>query len=50
MKETGFKVQSALQDRQIRVTGKNKDELQSVIQFVRGKDFKVATNFKNFRD
>jgi len=50
IKEAGFKVQSALQDRQIRVTGKKKDELQSVIQFVRGHDFKVATNFKNFRD
>jgi cyclic-di-GMP-binding protein len=50
IKEAGFKVQSALQDRQIRVTGKKKDELQSVIQFVRGKDFKVATNFKNFRN
>jgi len=50
IKEAGFKVQSQLQDRQIRVTGKKKDELQSVIQFVRGKDFKVATNFKNFRD
>jgi uncharacterized protein YajQ (UPF0234 family) len=50
IKEAGFKVQSALQDRQIRVTGKKKDELQSVIQFVRGRDFKVATNFKNFRD
>ena len=46
IKEAGFKVQSALQDRQIRVTGKKKDELQSVIQFVRGKDFKVATNLK----
>jgi uncharacterized protein YajQ (UPF0234 family) len=32
------------------VTGKKKDELQSVIQFVCSKDFKVATNFKNFRD
>jgi cyclic-di-GMP-binding protein len=50
IKEAGFKVQSALQDRQIRVTGKKKDELQSVIQFVRGHDFKVATNVKNFRD
>ena len=50
IKEAGFKVQSALQDRQIRVTGKKKDELQTVLQFVRGKDFKVATNFKNFRD
>ena len=50
IKEAGFKVQSTLQDRQIRITGKKKDELQSVIQFVRGKDFKVATSFKNFRD
>src|SRR5438067_8600946 len=50
IKEAGFKVQSALQDRQIRVTGKKKDELQGVIQFVRGRDLKVATNFKNFRD
>jgi cyclic-di-GMP-binding protein len=50
IKDAGFKVQSTLQDRQIRVTGKKKDELQSVIQFVRGKDFGVATNFKNFRD
>ena len=50
IKEAGFKVQSALQDRQIRVTGKKKDDLQSVIQFVRGKDFGIATNFKNFRD
>ena len=50
IKDGSFKVQSALQDRQIRVTGKKKDDLQSVIQFVRGKDFGVATNFKNFRD
>jgi len=45
-----LKVQSQLQDQQIRVTGKKKDELQAVIQFVRGRDFGVATNFKNFRD
>jgi cyclic-di-GMP-binding protein len=50
IKSQSFKVQSQLQDRQIRVTGKKKDELQSVIQFVRGRDFGVATNFKNFRD
>ena len=50
IKSQGFKVQSQLQDRQIRVTGKNKDELQAVIQFARSRDFGVATNFKNFRD
>jgi len=50
IKSQNFKVQSQLQDRQIRVTGKKKDDLQAVIQFVRGRDFEVATNFKNFRD
>ena len=50
IKSQGFKVQSQLQDQQIRVTGKKKDELQEVIQFIRGRDFGVSTNFKNFRD
>jgi uncharacterized protein YajQ (UPF0234 family) len=50
IKSQGFKVQSQLQDRQIRVTGKKKDDLQAVIQFIRGCDFGVAANFKNFRD
>ncbi len=43
-------MQSQLQDQQIRVTGKKKDDLQAVIQFIRARDFGVATNFKNFRD
>ena len=50
IKAQSFKVQSQLQDRQIRVTGKKRDDLQDVIAFVRGKDFGVATNFTNFRD
>jgi len=50
IKSQGFKVQSQLQDRQIRVTGKKKDELQAVIQFVRSRDFGIATYFKNLRD
>lgn len=50
IKAKGFKVQSQLQERQIRVTGKKRDDLQEVIQFVRGQDFGVTTQFKNFRD
>lgn len=50
IKSAGFKVQNQLQERQIRVTGKKRDELQEVIAFVRGKDFGVATSFRNFRD
>jgi cyclic-di-GMP-binding protein len=44
------KVQSQLQDQQVRVTGKKRDDLQAVIQFLRGKDFGVGLSFKNFRD
>jgi uncharacterized protein YajQ (UPF0234 family) len=50
IKTTGFKVQSALQERQIRVTGKKRDDLQEVIAFCRSHDFAVTLNFKNFRD
>jgi uncharacterized protein YajQ (UPF0234 family) len=50
IKAGNLKVQCALQDRQIRVTGKKKDDLQEVIAFCRSKDFGVALAFKNFRD
>ena len=50
IKEKGFKVQSTLQDKQVRVTGKNRDDLQAVIAFCRSKDFDVGLGFGNFRD
>jgi cyclic-di-GMP-binding protein len=50
IKAIDLKVQSQLQDQQVRVTGKKRDDLQTVIQFLRGKDFGVALSFKNFRD
>jgi uncharacterized protein YajQ (UPF0234 family) len=50
IKATTGKVQCALQEQQIRVTGKKRDDLQEVIGFVRGKDFGVSLGFKNFRD
>ncbi|TSA37038.1 MAG: YajQ family cyclic di-GMP-binding protein [Verrucomicrobiaceae bacterium] len=50
IKAAGLKVQSSLQDRQVRVTGKSRDELQNVIAFCRGRDFGVVLDFKNFRD
>jgi uncharacterized protein YajQ (UPF0234 family) len=43
-------VQASLQDRQVRVTGTKRDELQEVIAFLRAKDFGVSLSFKNFRD
>lgn len=50
IKASGSKVQTVLQDRQIRVTGKKKDELQEVIAFLRSQDFEVGLAFTNFRD
>ena len=50
IKGQNFKVQSQLQDRQIRVTGKSRDELQEVIAFCRGSEFEVGLQFGNFRD
>ena len=50
IKAESFKVQSALQERQIRVTGKKRDDLQEVIAFCRSQDFEVVLGFKNFRD
>ena len=45
-----FKVTTQIQDSQVRVTGKSRDELQEVMAAVRGKDFPVAVQFQNFRD
>ena len=50
IKGLDIRIQSQIQDREIRVTGKKKDDLQAVIQFLRGKDFGVGLSFKNFRD
>ncbi len=45
-----FKVTTQIQDQQIRVTGKSRDELQAVIGAVQSKEFPVALQFQNFRD
>jgi len=50
IKATGLKVQATLQDRQIRVTGGKRDDLQKVIGALRAADFGVGLAFKNFRD
>jgi uncharacterized protein YajQ (UPF0234 family) len=49
IRDTKIKVQTQIQDRQIRVTGKDRDALQEVIAFLRAKDFPVALNYTNFR-
>jgi uncharacterized protein YajQ (UPF0234 family) len=43
-------VTTQIQGEEIRVTGKSRDDLQSVIAALRAKDFPVALQFQNFRD
>jgi cyclic-di-GMP-binding protein len=50
IRDTKLKVTTQIQDNQVRVTGKNRDDLQEVIAAVRGHDFPVALQFQNFRD
>jgi uncharacterized protein YajQ (UPF0234 family) len=50
IKEAKLKVQSSIQDVQVRVTGKNKDDLQKAIALVRGLDLGIEVQFVNFRD
>jgi uncharacterized protein YajQ (UPF0234 family) len=50
IKESKLKVQASIQDAQVRVSGKNKDDLQKAIQLVRGLDTGIETSFINFRD
>ncbi len=45
-----FKVQSAIQGDELRVTGKKRDDLQEVIAFVKGLKIEQPLQFKNFRD
>jgi len=49
IKDAKLKVQASIQADQVRVSGKSRDELQTVIQFLKGKDFGVELQFINYR-
>ena len=52
IKDSKLKVQAQIQDEQVRVTGKNRDDLQSAISYLKSKQdqLKVPMQFGNFRD
>ncbi|CCQ11099.1 UPF0234 protein YajQ [Pseudoalteromonas luteoviolacea B = ATCC 29581] len=50
IKESKIKVQASVQGEEVRVTGKNRDDLQAVMQLVRTGDLGQPFQFKNFRD
>jgi cyclic-di-GMP-binding protein len=49
VKDTKVKVQAAIQEDKVRVTGKNRDDLQKIIAMLREKDFGIALQFDNYR-
>ena len=49
IKDSKIKVQASIQADQVRVTGKNRDDLQAVIALLRGADFGVPLQFTNYR-
>jgi len=49
IKETRLKVQSQIQGDQVRVTGKNRDDLQAIIKLLRERDFGIDMQFINYR-
>jgi len=50
IRDLKLKVTTQIQGEEVRVTGKSRDDLQSVIGAIRGHDFPVALQFQNFRD
>ncbi|OMH30346.1 YajQ family cyclic di-GMP-binding protein [Motiliproteus sp. MSK22-1] len=50
VKEKKLKVQTAIQGDQVRVAGKKRDDLQSVMAMLRESDIDLPLQFTNFRD
>lgn len=50
IKESKIKVQAAIQGEEVRVTGKNRDDLQQAMALLRSADLDLPLQFNNFRD
>ena len=50
IKDSKLKVQAAIQGEQVRVTGKKRDDLQSVMALLKASDIEMPLQFNNFRD
>jgi cyclic-di-GMP-binding protein len=49
IKDSKVKVQASIQEDQVRVSGKNRDDLQKIIAMVKEKDLGIALQFTNYR-
>jgi cyclic-di-GMP-binding protein len=50
IKDSKIKVQAAIQDKQVRVTGKSRDDLQAIIALIRAAKLDMPLQYTNFRD
>lgn len=50
IRDSKLKVTTQIQGEEVRVTGKSRDDLQSVIAAVKAHDFPVSLDFQNFRE
>jgi len=50
IKESKIKVQASIQGDKVRVTGKNRDDLQDCMAFLKKSDIELPLQFNNFRD
>jgi len=50
IKEKKLKVQSAIQDEQVRISGKKRDDLQNIMALLRESNLDLAIQFRNLRD
>jgi cyclic-di-GMP-binding protein len=49
IKDAKLKVQASIQADQVRVVGRNKDDLQSAIALIKGSDYGIPLQFTNYR-
>jgi len=49
-KESKLKIQAAIQDEQVRVTGKKRDDLQKMMATLKKQDLGLPLQYKNFRN
>ena len=49
IKDAKMKVQASIQSDQVRITGKNKDDLQKAIALIKSQDYGIPLQFTNYR-
>lgn len=49
VKESKLKVQAAVQGEQVRISGKNRDDLQAIMQIIKEHEFDIPLQFVNYR-